>query len=108
MVRRQLGLILVSTFLGCAATSPLHVDRIDEGVARLQDANGDQSDVPLRELPRGLREGDVVVDGRIDPEARAALEVRLKEARARLASKRVASLELDPDVGRRGLTDDPE
>jgi hypothetical protein len=50
--------------------------------------------LPRRALPRAAREGDVVVDGRLDPERTARQAAELRALRARLAVPVPAGLDL--------------
>ena len=67
----------------------LIVDGIEGHLARVEYPDGHTEDMPLARLPRGVREGDLVivtvtggdVEFRVDA---AATEVRRGEARARL------------------------
>jgi len=64
------------------------VDRVDEGGAVLLDERGAQIAVPLRSLPPGAREGDVLRAGRLDPPERARWLGQVRRARARLSRAR--------------------
>ena len=57
-------------------------------------ATGEARTVERGALPAGAREGDVVVDGRLDPELRARLAREVAERRARLAVPVPPELEL--------------
>ncbi|MBN1207469.1 MAG: DUF3006 domain-containing protein [Myxococcaceae bacterium] len=62
------------------------VDVVEEERARVVElGSGRARTVDRGTLPAGTREGDVVVDGRLDPELRARLTREVAEARARRA-----------------------
>ena len=42
------------------------IDRIENGIAALVDDSGKTRNVLVAELPKGAKEGDVLVDGKID------------------------------------------
>lgn len=54
------------------------VDRIVNSKAVLLDAKGKQKIVPLKTLPKNLREGDVLVDGKINRGETSKTKVRVK------------------------------
>ncbi len=60
------------------------VDRVVEGRAVLIAPSGATRTVAASELPRNAAEGDVLVDGRIDPTERTRLEREIERLRARL------------------------
>ncbi|XXF79820.1 DUF3006 domain-containing protein [Myxococcaceae bacterium GXIMD 01537] len=80
---------------GVLGAGPVRVDVVEEARALVVDARtGRARTVERAALPRGAREGDVVVDGRLDPELRARLEREVAERRARLAVPVPPDLEL--------------
>jgi hypothetical protein len=71
------------------------VDAVDEGKARVVElGTGQARTVDQGTLPAGAREGDVIVDGRLDPELRARLTREVAEARARLAAPAPPEIDL--------------
>lgn len=71
------------------------VDGVEEGKARMVElGTGKARTVDRRTLPQGAKEGDVIVDGRLDPELRARLTREVAEARARLAVPAPPGLDL--------------
>lgn len=81
----------MAAVLGCGGVGPdsgrvWHVDEVGEARARMVEAASEQVRMVDRSaLPPGTREGDVVVDGRLDPELRARLTREVAEVRARRA-----------------------
>lgn len=80
------AVIGLSGCLGAPAPSRvLEVDAVEEGVAVVVDRSGGP---PLRvrssALPSGTREGDVVVDGRLDRELSNELRLDVRRAHGRL------------------------
>lgn len=75
----------------------LEIDSVDGDRAVVVDSSGSRLKVPRGRLPVGVREGDVVVDGRLAPEQTLALraEVGVAQAVLRARADRPASLE-DP------------
>lgn len=70
---------------GCGALrSSYFVDSVDEGRAVLITDQGEAMSVELDELPTGAREGDWIVDGRIDEEVRARRQERIEAKRRAL------------------------
>lgn len=71
----------------CGATplqGPSEVELLEDNVAYVVDlASGDGAEVPRSSLPKGVREGDVIVDGRVDP----AWTEALREEIARLQER---------------------
>ena len=73
--------------LACGARMPRRhsfheeqVELLEDGVAEVVDLeSGRTAVVPRRTLPRGVEEGDVLVDGRVDPIERAKLLQRIAE-----------------------------
>ena len=65
------------------------VDRIEENIAVLFDDDDNKSDVPVSELPEGLKEGDIIrfdeedkiyiIDKEKTEQVRASLEKRFKK-----------------------------
>jgi hypothetical protein len=60
-------------------------------------ASGCARGLPRSELPAGVREGDIVVDGRLDPELTARQAAEVRALRARLAVPVPAGLDLAAD-----------
>ena len=81
----------MTAVLGCggAGQGPgqvWQVDDVGETRARVVEAGSGRARMVDRSaLPPGTQEGDVVVDGRLDPELRARLTREVAEARARRA-----------------------
>jgi hypothetical protein len=81
----------MTAVLGCGGAGQgsrqvWQVDDVGETRARVvEPATGKARMVDRSTLPPGTREGDVVVDGRLDPELRARLTREVAEARARRA-----------------------
>ncbi len=90
MERGWRGLVMTAV-MGCGSAGQgsgqvLQVDAVEEGRARVvEPGSGKARTVDRSTLPTGAREGDVVVDGRLDPELRARLTREVAETRARLA-----------------------
>jgi len=80
----------MATVMGCGGTGQLpgqawQVEVVEEHKAQVVEVRTRRAQVVDREaLPPGAREGDVVVDGRLDPELRARLAREVAEQRARL------------------------
>ena len=80
----------MATVLGCggAGLSPgqaWQVEAVEEHKAQVVELGTQRARVVDRDaLPPGAREGDMVVDGRLDPELRARLAREVAEQRARL------------------------
>ncbi|NOK08995.1 DUF3006 family protein [Corallococcus exercitus] len=67
-------------------TSPVRVEVLEDTRAQVVRADGGQAcRVERWRLPPGVREGDVVVDGRLDPERTEALRQEVARKRAALA-----------------------
>ncbi len=85
-----LAAVLFLSCSGAQSTSSLSngwIDRIEDDIAVVvvSSAGGYvERLVPLSDLPDGVREGDVLVDGRPDPFARAALARRVRTLQGRL------------------------
>jgi hypothetical protein len=80
----------------CTGTSAVQVDVLEDEVARVVPLEGGPArTVPRRELPAGVREGDVVVRGQVDEEAGVRLRRQVAELRARLSAPVPDGLELD-------------
>lgn len=78
-----------------AGAGPVRVELVEDSRAQVVDlATGEARTVERTALPRCAREGDVVVDGRLDPELRARLARDVEERRARLAVPVPPGLEL--------------
>ncbi len=81
----------MTAVMGCGGAGQgsgqgMQVDDMDNGRARVVDlGTGKARMVDQSSLPAGAREGDVVVDGRLDPELRARLTREVAEIRKRLA-----------------------
>jgi hypothetical protein len=88
MDRGWRGLVMAA-IMGCGGVGQgsgqvLQVDDVGETRARvLEPTSGEARMVDRSALPPGTREGDVVVDGRLDPELRARLTREVAETRAR-------------------------
>jgi hypothetical protein len=82
--------VIMAAVMGCGGTgqSPgqaWQVEVVEEHKAQVVEVGTQRPCVVDREaLPPGAREGDVVVDGRLDPELRARLAREVAEQRARL------------------------
>jgi hypothetical protein len=91
----------MTAVMGCGGGGPgsrqvWQVDDVGETRARVVEAgSGKARMVDRSALPPGTREGDVVVDGRLDPELRARLTREVAEARARRAVPVPAELNLE-------------
>jgi hypothetical protein len=91
----------MTAVMGCGSGGPgtgqvLQVDDVGETRARVvEPGSGKARMVDRSALPPGTREGDVVVDGRLDPELRARLTREVAEARARWAVPVPAELDLE-------------
>ncbi len=89
MERGWRGLVMTAV-MGCggAGQGPgqvWQVDEVGETRARVVEPDtGKARMVDRARLPPATQEGDVVVDGRLDPELRARLTREVAEARARL------------------------
>jgi hypothetical protein len=83
--------LVMAAVLGCGGAGHgsghgVQVDSVEEGKARVVELDtGKARTVDRSSLPAGVREGDVVVDGRLDPELRAQLTREVAELRTRLA-----------------------
>ncbi|HEX8699379.1 MAG TPA: DUF3006 domain-containing protein [Myxococcaceae bacterium] len=81
----------MATVMGCGGAGQLsgpawQVEVVEEHQAQVVEVGTLRARVVDRTaLPAGAREGDVVVDGRLDPELRARLTREVAEQRARLA-----------------------
>lgn len=90
----------MTAVLGCGGAGQgsgqvWQVDDVGETRARVvEPATGKARMVDRSALPPGTREGDVVVDGRLDPELRARLTREVAEARARKAVPLPAEFDL--------------
>lgn len=77
------------------AAGALQVVRLEAPRARVVDlATGRARPLPRSDLPAGAREGDLVVDGRLDPELTARQAAAQRALRARLAVPVPAGLDL--------------
>lgn len=64
---------------------PVEVDAVEDDTARVVSRrDGRARDVPRSSLPADVQEGDVVVDGRVDPVLTAALRTDVERAREKL------------------------
>ena len=78
-----------------AAGAALQVELLEGARAEVVALDtGQVRTVERRALPRGVREGDVVVDGRLDPERTARLAAEVRALRARLAVPVAGGLDL--------------
>jgi hypothetical protein len=67
-------------------TGPVRVELLEDTQAQLVQADGGQACTVERwRLPPGVREGDVLVDGRLAPERTEALRQEVARKRAALA-----------------------
>lgn len=88
---------------------PLEIDQVEDQVARAVDpATGRAVSLDRSGLPPGVREGDVVVDGRTDPVLTAELAAQVARSRAGLGPPQTGSFDLEsgPEPGLRAR-DDP-
>lgn len=90
----------MTAVMGCggagAGSRSWQVDDVGETRARVVElGTGKTRMVDRSALPPGTQEGDVVVDGRLDPELRARLTREVAEARARKAVPAPAELDLE-------------
>lgn len=84
---------IVGSVVGAAG--PVRVELLEDERAQVVELEtGRARTVERTALPRCAREGDVVVDGRLDPELRARLTREVAERRARLAVPLPPELEL--------------
>jgi hypothetical protein len=90
----------MAAVMGCGGAGQgsgqaVQVDGVEEGKARVVELEtGKARTVDRSTLPAGAREGDVIVDGRLDPELRARLTREVAEARARLGAPAPPGLDL--------------
>ena len=90
------------------ADGAVQVEVLEDEVAQVVPLGGGKArTVPRSTLPPGVREGDVVRDGHLDPEHGARLAREVAEWRARLAVPIPDGLDLDPGASR-SLTADEE
>ncbi|MBN8468758.1 DUF3006 domain-containing protein [Corallococcus exiguus] len=76
-------------------TSPIRVELLEETRAQVVRTDGGQACTVERwRLPPGVREGDILVDGRLDPERTEALRREVALKRAALAVPLPPGLEL--------------
>ncbi|MDY7228983.1 DUF3006 domain-containing protein [Hyalangium rubrum] len=74
----------MATVIGCGGAWQVEV--MEETRAQVvEPETGKARQLDRAALPPGTREGDVVVDGRLDPELRARLAREVEEKRGRLA-----------------------
>lgn len=80
---------------GVLGMGPVRVELVEDTRAQVVELRtGRARTVERAALPSRAREGDVVVDGRLDPELRARLAREVAEKRARLAVPVPPELEL--------------
>jgi len=94
---------------GCGHVLPprtaVQVELLEDELAQVVDLDtGKAGTVPRAALPRAAREGDVVVNGAVDPELTGALAREVRELHLRLAVPVPPGLNLDEAP----LTEDPE
>lgn len=94
-----MGILAVAGCLGAGSERARYrveeVDQVDEGRAVLVNpADGTARVVDARTLPANAGEGDVVVDGRLDPALAAQNRARVRAARSRLVPSTLASGDL--------------
>ncbi len=95
MERGWRGLVMAGMVGSAGWAGPVRVELVEDARAQVVDlATGEARTVERSALPRCAREGDVVVDGRLDPELRARLARDVAERRARLAVAVPPGLEL--------------
>lgn len=84
--------VVVALSCGRAELNGVQVDRVEDGWAVLLDSQaGTTRVVAAASLPPGTAEGDVVIDGRSDPQLRLANEQAVEQARARLVRSALRS-----------------
>jgi hypothetical protein len=95
MERDWRGLVMAGVVGSGVWTGPVQVEVLEETRAQVVElGTGRARTVERTTLPPCAREGDVVVDGRLDPELRARLAREVAEKRARLAVPAPPGLEL--------------
>lgn len=97
-------------WLSCALPprSAVQVELIEDEVAQVVDLDsGVERAVPRAALPRGVHEGDVIVDGALDPALTAELRRQVEDLHARLAVPIPRGLDLS-EGDAAPLTSDPE
>jgi hypothetical protein len=83
---RILTTAALAALCGCGAGRAVYViDQIEDGRALLVDERGALFGASLAELPDGVREGDVLVDGRRDEAERSRLQAEAQQLRERLS-----------------------
>ena len=93
--------LVMAAMVGCGGAGPgsgpgVQVDVVEDTRARVVElGTGKARTVDRASLPAGAREGDVVVDGRLDPALRAQLTREVAELRARLAVPVPTGLDLE-------------
>jgi hypothetical protein len=93
--------LLMTAVMGCGGAGQssgqgMQVELVEDGKAQVVDrATGKARTVDRSTLPAGAREGDVIVDGRLDPELRARLTREVADLRARLAVPVPPGLDLE-------------
>ncbi|WP_439099265.1 DUF3006 domain-containing protein, partial [Corallococcus exercitus] len=88
-------LVMGAGVLLALGTSPVRVEVLEDTRAQVVRTDGGQACTVERwRLPPGVREGDVVVDGRLDPERTEALRREVARKRAALAVPLPPGLEL--------------
>jgi len=88
--------VLMAAACAPSSTRADQVELIEDDVAQLVDAAGHTRTVPLTALPPGVREGDFVVDGAVEPQLLAQALDRLREAASRVRAPLPPRLSLDP------------
>ncbi|WP_370450817.1 DUF3006 domain-containing protein [Corallococcus sp. CA047B] len=89
------GLVMMAGVLLGVGASPVHVELLEGTRARVvQTGSGQACTVERWRLPPGAREGDVIVDGRLDPERTEELRREVARKRAALAVPLPPGLEL--------------
>jgi len=88
---------------GLAARTAVQVELLEDEVAQVVDLDtGRAGSVPRAALPRRAREGDVVVNGAVDPELTSSLAREVRALHERLA------VPVPPGLDEAPLTEDPE
>jgi hypothetical protein len=95
MERGWRRLVMAGVVASGAWAGPVRVELVEDERAQVVELEtGRASTVERTALPPCAREGDVVVDGRWDPELRARLAREVSQRRARLAVPVPPGLEL--------------
>lgn len=80
-----MGLLISGCVRPALPKEPVEVDVVEDDSARVVSrSDGKARNVPRTALPADAHEGDVVVDGRVDPVLTAALRTDVERAREKL------------------------